>query len=67
MNQTCESCRFISHCHVKCFNPYYILMSENHCLPVQANKFFCVFYQGLDGKKVFKDNLTQLPRKGCTS
>jgi hypothetical protein len=45
MDANCTNCAWISHCKEKCFNPRYVIMSENNMIPIQSNKFVCVHFE----------------------
>lgn len=45
---SCSTCAWVSPCKTKCFNPHYILMSEDHVLPCDSKMFCCVRYESYD-------------------
>jgi len=45
MSNSCESCAWLSHCGKRCWNPYYVLMSDTNYLPCDASMYACAKYE----------------------
>jgi hypothetical protein len=43
--KSCVTCAWLSHCGEKCFNPHYVVMSDNHVIPCKPEMFCCVNYE----------------------
>jgi len=48
---TCLTCAWLSPCKKKCFNPHFVVMSNDNILPCSPSLFCCVRFESKNDRE----------------